>query len=196
MGNIFKFICYSKNNYENFKKIIIPLLGALGEINHVHPNDKINNLYSKNIFSLLYIIIISSSFPLAIKKAYMKITGIYNDDKLNLNFDDLILDANKLNISSFMWYSYILTMILEYILLRFNDINKIPKNIIKQLQSLQIYVDKNSNKELEQIKTKVSSNIKCCLQSLNYIIINEHEKKEENNLFENCDKITDISKYF
>ena len=196
VGNLFKFICYSKNNYENFKKIIIPLLGALGEINHVHPNDKINNLYSKNIFSLLYIIIIFSSFPLAIKKTYMKITGIYNDDKLNLNFDDLILDVNKLNISSYMWYSYILTMILEYILLRFNDINKIPKNIIKQLQSLQIYVDKNSNKELEQIKTKVSSNIKCCLQSLNYIIINENENKEENNLFENCDKITDISKYF
>ena len=194
MVNIFKFICYSKNNYENFKQIIIPLLGALGEINHVYQNDKINNLYSNNIFSLLYIIIISCSFPLAIKKTYMKITGIYNDDKLNLNFDDLILDVNNLNISSYTWYSNILTKILEYILLRFNDINKIPKNIIKQLQSLQIYVDKNSNKELEKIKTEALSYIKCLLQSLNYIIINENE--EENNLFQNCDKITDISKYF
>ena len=94
MENIFKFICYSEKNYENFKKIIVPLLGALGEINHVYPNDKINNLYSKNVFSLLYIIIISSSLPFAIKKTYMKITGIYNDDKLNLNFDDLIIDVN------------------------------------------------------------------------------------------------------
>ena len=193
MENIFKFICYSEKNYENFKKIIVPLLGALGEINHVYPNDKINNLYSKNVFSLLYIIIISSSLPFAIKKTYMKITGINNDDKLNLNFDDLIIDVNQLNNSSYMWYSNILTIILEYILLKFNDINKVPRNIIKQLNQFQICLDKNTNNELEQIKLKVSSYIKCCLQSLNFII---NENKEENNLFENCNNIKDISQYF
>ena len=193
MGNIFKFICYSKNNYKNFIKIISSLLGALAEINHAYPKDKINILYSKSIFSLFYIIIISSSLPFAIKKTYMKITGIYNDDKLNLNFDDLIVDVNKLDISSYTWYSIILLIIFEYILLRFNDINKIPKNIIKQLNNLKTSTDKISNKDLEQVKIKTSSYINCCLQSLNFII---NKSKGDNTLFENCDKIENICEFF
>ena len=62
--HIIKFICYSKNNFKNFKKILVPLLSALAEINEVNPNNHKMKLYSDHVFSLLYIIIISSSFLL------------------------------------------------------------------------------------------------------------------------------------
>ena len=191
--HIIKFICYSKNNFKNFKKILVPLLSALAGINEVNPNNHKIKLYSDHVFSLLYIIIISSSFPFAIKKTYQKITGIYHISKLNLNFDKLIIDVNEINITSYQWYATILVIVIEFILLSFNDINKIPKNIINQLLLLQKKVDELDNKDLEQIKIKISSYIKSSIESLTYIIKSE---KEENNFFDNCAKIEDISEYF
>ena len=193
MKSIFKFICYSKTNFENFKNILVPLLGALAEINHVYPQEKIKYLYSNNIFSLFYIIIISSSFPFALKKSYMKITGLYNIDQLNLNFDDLLIDKDKLNISSYKWYSTLLMIIIEFILLKFNDINKIPKAIIHQILLLQTNIEKETNKDLTQFKNDIISYIKCGLNFLNYIIKSENK---DNNLFLINNNIAKISDYF
>ena len=49
--NIFKFICYSKNNFENFKKILKQFLAALAEINHVYPKEMKNDfeLWNYNV---------------------------------------------------------------------------------------------------------------------------------------------------
>ena len=190
--NIFKFICYSKNNFENFKKILIQFLAALAEINHVYPKEMKNDLYSNYIFSLLYIIIISSSIPFSLKKSYMEITGLYNKEKLNMNFGELIIDINTLNISSYNWYTTILIIIIEFILLELNDINKIPKNIINQLFLLKVKVEKLENKDLEQTKNKILSFLNCSIQSLNYILLQDNK---ENNLFENIPKIEDISEF-
>ena len=194
MKTIFKFICYSKINFENFKNILVPLLGALAEINHVYPSEKIKDLYSNNIFSLFYIIIISSSFPFALKKSYMKITGLYNIAQLNLNFDDLIIDKDKLNISSYKWYSTLLMIIIEFYLLKLNDINKIPKTVIYQILLLQTNIEKGT--DLTQYKNNFTSYIKCGLNCLNYIIKSENK---ENNLLlinNNIEKISDyLSSY-
>ena len=64
--NIIKFTLYSKINFENFKKILSSLIGALAEINHSYPNNLKDNLYSHPVFSLLYILIMISSIPLTL----------------------------------------------------------------------------------------------------------------------------------
>jgi hypothetical protein len=122
----------------------------------------------------------------------MEITGLYNKEKLNMNFGELIIDINTLNISSYNWYTTILIIIIEFILLELNDINKIPKNIINQLFLLKVKVEKLENKDLEQTKNKILSFLNCSIQSLNYILLQDNK---ENNLFENIPKIEDISEF-
>ena len=190
---IVKFIFYSKDNFENFKKILVPLIGALAEINNVLPNNMKNNLYSNNIFSLLYIIIISSSMPFALKSYYVKITQLFDINKLNLNFDEIIKDVNQLRINSYEWYIIIILIIIEFILLSFNDIKKIPKILIDQVLNLKKKITDDKNQEFQQIKSKISYFINNFINCFNYISKLENG---ENNLFENCEKIKDISKYF
>ena len=189
---IINFIFISENNYKNFKKILIPLIAALAEINHEYTKAMKENLYSNSIFSLLYIIIISASLPFAIKKSFIKITEIYYINQLNLNFDEFIIDVNQLHFNSYIWYTTALISIIEFILLKFNDKNKIPKTIINQIKLLQEKIEEIQNSDLVQIKDKTSSYIKCSIQIMNYISTIENE---ENFLFENCDKIEDISEF-
>ena len=189
---IFKFIFYSKHNFENFKKILVPLIGALAEINQVIPTNMKNKLYCNDVFSLLYIIIISSSIPYSIKKSYIKITELYTIDKLNLNFDEVFIDIINLRINSYEWYITITINIIEFILLSFDDINKVPKNLINQILLIQKNIAKINNKDLEQITNRISSFIKNIIQSFNYIVKSENQ---ENNLFENFVEIKDISEY-
>ena len=183
-------------NTDNFEKILVPLIGSLAEINHIFPKDKIDNLYSHYIYSILYIIIITSSASFAIKKSYMKITGIYNIDKFNLNFEELMIDANELNNISYEWYFKILIIIIEFILLKFNSKDKIPQNIINQLLLLQNLVEKDDLIN----QTKNSSRINCFIQTINFIFKAENE---ENNLLdtddndkENNEIVKDISHFF
>ena len=190
---IIKFTFYSENNFKNLKLILIPLLGSLAEINNVCPENMKNSLYSHDIFSLLYIIIINSSLPFAIKKSYMNITNIYNIDKLNFFFDESIFDINQLGVNSYKWYTTILIQIIEFLLLKLNDVNKIPKNLINEILSVQKKIEEEKNPKLEQVKIKIASYIKNSILILNYIFKLE---KEENNLFGNCEKIVDISNYF
>ena len=190
---IIQFIFYSKINFENFKNILVPLLSALAEINQVIPPNMKNNLYSNSIFSLLYIIIISSSLPFAIKKSYMKITELYNINKLNLNFEEIIIDVNKLRINSYEWHVTILIVIIEFILLSFNDIKKVPKSFINQISIIRKKIGEIKDKDLEKDKIKIFNYVRNSILSLNYIFKFE---KDEKVLFENCEIIDNISKYF
>ena len=128
--NIIKLVIYSKSNFDNFKKILTSLLGALAEINNIFPEDSKNNLFSHYCFSIIYIIMITVSMPYSLKKAYIMITGLYNLDKLNLNFEELILDVNDIKTNSYQWYTTILIMIIEFILLKYNNpISMVYNNI-------------------------------------------------------------------
>ena len=187
-----KFIFYSKNNFENFKNVIVPLLSALGEINQDIPSNMKNILYSNNVFSLLYILIISSSFPFSIKKSYMKITELYNINKLNLNFDEMTIDAKQLRINSYEWYVTILIVIIEFILLSFNDIQKVPKSFINQISIIRKIIGEIKVKDLENYKIRIFNYVRNSILSLNYIFKSE---KDDNILFENCETIDSISKY-
>ena len=191
--NIIKFMFYSKDNFENFKKILVPLIGSLAEINQVIPKNMKDNLYSNNAFSLLYIIIISSSMPFSIKKSYIKITDLYTIDNLNLNFEELIIDTNKLRFNSYEWYITMLAIIIEFIILSFNTTNKVPKFFINNILNLYKKVKEEQNQDLQNIKTKISNLLKNIILSFNYI---SKLGNDDSVLFEKCQKIKDISKYF
>ena len=182
---IIKLICYSENNFMNFVKILSSLIAALAEINHIFPNNLKNDFYSNYIFSLLYILISNSQIPFALKKTYSLVTGLTNFDKLNLNLDELIIDIEKMNITSYQWYISLIIKGIELILLKYNDINLIPKKLIEQL----IYI-KNT---VEKKDTKLFSLISNSLNILNYICT---VGDEENNIFPKCEKIEDVQTYF
>ena len=184
--NIIKLVLYSNYNFENLKKILSPFLAALAEINHVLPNDIKSNFYSHYAFSLLYILIINSSVPFSLKKSYMLITGICNNDKLNLKFEELILDFDIIKNISYRWYITILIIIIEFILLEFNDIKILPKKLIDQLINL-------SQKEELNKDTELTFHINFAIQIINHLCF---EENQENNFFKNSKKIDDLPNYF
>ena len=180
-------ICYSEKNYLNFKKILVPLLGALAEINHVLPENYQKELYNNHIFSSLYILIVCSSVPMALKKSYEMITGLNDVNKLCINFDVLILDINEYNFICFEWYSTILYIYIGFVLIVFNDYKKVPKNIISQLIKLNKNGDNNFNNKIEN-----NLLIKLLVNSLNYIC---DLKEEENNILKNNEKVYNLSEF-
>ena len=186
MKNIIKLVCFRKNNFDNLRNILIPLLAAFAEINHVYPNNLKNNFYSHYTFTLLYILIMNSTFSFSIKKYYTFITGLDNINKLNLNLDEFIIDVNSLNISSYGWYIIMIINIIEFILLKFDDINLVPKKLIEQLFTLQKLI-------LALNLESLSSLINCSIQILNNICTAENG---ENKLFDNIQKIENMSDYF
>jgi hypothetical protein len=127
------------------------------------------------------------------KISYIKITELYNINKLNLNFDELIIDVNKIRINSYEWYITMLITIIELILLSYNDIKKVPKYLTNQILLIYKKIEGITNKDIEQTINRISSYVKNSILSLNQIFKTENE---ENNLFENYDKIKDISEYF
>ena len=185
---ILKFICLSKNNFLNFKDIFVPLLGALGEINHSLPIEYQKDLYNDHIFSSLYILIISASIPLAHKKAYILITGLDDINKLNIIFDDFIINIDSLDTKCFGWYSIILYIYIEFILLVYGDYCKIHEKIFEQLKSLYSV----SIKCLEEI-TEINSLIKLLIGSLKYIC--EDEKGDINNILHFFLKVDNFSQF-
>ena len=184
MKKIIKLICYSKNNFDNFKKILTSLIAAIAEINHIYPNNLQNNFYSNYVFSWLYFLIINSELPYSIKKSYILITGLDNMEKLNLNIEEYIVDVNNMSINSCKCYLSILISYLEFILLKFNDINLVPKKLIEQLLLLQ---ESTLTKD-----AKLISLINFSFQIFNYICFTENEN---NLLFPNVDKIKDLTNF-
>lgn len=186
MKNIIKLVCFRKNNFDNLRNILIPLLAAFAEINHIYPNNLKKNFYSHYTFTLLYILIMNSTFSFSLKKYYAFITGLDNINKLNLNIDEFIIDVNSINISSYGWYIIMIINIIEFILLKFDDINLIPKKLIERLFSLQKLI---SELHLESL----SSLINCSIQILSNICTSENG---ENKLFDNIQKIENMHDYF
>ena len=123
----------------------------------------------------------------------MKITELYNINKLNLNFEEIIIDANQLRINSYEWHVTILIVIIEFILLSFNDIKKVPKSFINQISIIRKKIGEIKDKDLEKDKIKIFNYVRNAILSLNYIFKFE---KDEKVLFENCEIIDNISKYF
>ena len=167
-----KMICLSENNYKNFKKVVVPLLGTFGEISHVLNDLHSSNIIGKNhrsflfddeVFSTLYILILLSTFPLNIKIMYRKIVGINDNlDNLKLSLDSIIsgidLNMDIFPVNNGNWYFTILIMYIEFILIYFNSSEKVPAKLIKQIK-LFSNIDENENnlEENKAIKTVIKS---------------------------------------
>ena len=190
MIKIIQLVCYSRCNFDNLKNILTSVLAAFAEINHVYPDNLKNNFYSHYTFTLLYILIMNSTFCFSLKKYYTFITGLDNINKLNLNFEEFPIDANWLNITSYGWYIIMIINIMEFILLTFGNKSLISKKLIEQLLSLQKLISAKSESLLPLIN--------CSMQIMNNICTSETpetQEKEENNLFDNIPKIENLPKY-
>ena len=181
--NIIKIILYSPKNFGNFKKTLTSFLAALAEINHIYPNNLKNDFYSNPTFSLFYILIMTLSLPFSIKKSLMMITGKYNIDKLSMNFEELIIDVEELSAISYRWYATLLIMIIEFILLQYDTLALIPKQLIEQLNKIQKLVIAKDDKSKMYIKYSI--------QTINYICLEENKE----NLFENCEEIENFQDF-
>ena len=163
-----KMICLSENNFKNFKKIIVPLLGTLGEISHMLNDLYKSNLIGKNhisflfgdeVFSTLYILILLSTFPFNIKIMYRKIVGINDNlDNLKLSLDSILSNKDIFMFNNGNWYLTILIMYIEFILIYFNSSEKVPAKLIKQTKLfLDIEENENNSEEIKAIKTVIKS---------------------------------------
>ena len=152
---IFKLICLSENNYENFKKIIISLIGALSEISHSLNNLIDSNLISNEYKSILYkdeviytlfIIIINSEVPNNILNVYNQIFKVYDNwNEIEFLMDYIIIDIDNNENIDLYWYSSILLNIIIFNLLYFDSHEKIPKNLINQINKINAYINKKNS---------------------------------------------------
>jgi len=160
---IIKLISLSENNYNNFKNIIIPLIGSISEIIH-----SLNNLYSSKIISNkyksilfkdqiiydFYVILANANIQANIIFAYQKMFEIdINFDNINKAIDyPIIININKIKLSNkcLFWYFKIIYSFVTFILLYTDSKDKIPIELISQLNSINEYINnsfKNENEE-------------------------------------------------
>ena len=152
-----KLICLSEKNYNNFKKIIVPLIGALSEIIHslnnlsslnLLPTEKSTNKFNDEVFHTLCIIIFITSFPINIKKMYQNIIGLdQNLDNLICSMDSIIFDIEKTKFKSMDWYFTFLIMSIEFLMVFFNSSKKVPIDLMNQLAKIITHQNKGLERD-------------------------------------------------
>lgn len=169
-------IYFSELNLYNFYEIIIPLLSALSEIDTTINSDIKNELYKDNNFYNLFILISISPCSTKIKNIIQKFFGI-NISNMNLNFVDfknsekILLKYNK----SLDWYSFMIFIKIEFIILTTNDINKIPKGFFSILLSIYNSINNNINL-VKNIPEEKKTKIKLMIQLFFLVLNNIYEK--------------------
>ena len=162
---IVKLICLSENNYNRFKKIIVPLIGSLAEIIHAlndFPNLELKSMLLKDeIIFILYIVIINSKVSKNITQIYQNIFELENNiNNFKFSFDFIIFEIEKININNLKWYFISIFNFIIYLLIYFDSKVKIPINLIEQLNLIdnKIYLCqyKNSNKNNILLKPFIS----------------------------------------
>ena len=150
---IIKLICYGESNYKYFKKIIIPLIGALAELLFLLNNLVSSKLISNEIFQnlhkceeiyILFIIIINSDVPNNIIKLYQNIFKIdKNWSNIDFTFNILNIDIDKNENIDLLWYFSILFNFIVFVLLFFDSSKKVPKNLIEKLDIIHLKINEN-----------------------------------------------------
>jgi len=159
---ILKLISLSENNYNNFKNIIIPLIGSFSEIihdlNNLNSSKIISNKYKDILFKDqiiydFYIILANSNIQTNIISAYQKIFEIdTNFNNINKAIDyPIIININKIKISNInlYWHFKIVYSFAAFILLYTDSADKIPIEYISQLNSINEYINNNIKNENE-----------------------------------------------
>ena len=194
----------SQSNLKNFNDIIIPLTGALSEITSVLGKEEKEKLFNDNDIYVLYTFVILSPLPKTAKDIFKNILGLDDIDKLNINYK-AIFERKFLKINSIDWYCFVLFAHIEFILLIYNDIEKVPKELFEQLHEIFNNL-KNSNKDndiyknIDAIqKTKILIIIQFFIGIVNYFypdkIENFKEFKKIDDLYEFINGASFINKY-
>ena len=179
----------SKNNLENFYDIIIPLTGAISEISCLLSPKENEKLFKNNIIYNLYIFIMISPLSKTAKDIFKDIVGISDINNLNIDFKEVISEKKFEKINSIEWYCFLLFAYIEYILLIYNDIEKVPKEIFEQLYNIFNYLNNNKTyKNMEQ-KTKIIIIIEFFIGIINKIYPNKIDN------FKDFKIIEDLSEY-
>ena len=145
---IIQLIFLSKNNYLNFKNIIISLIGSLFEIYNIFKRfslNKIPNLFN-NIETIkdLFIIIVNSKVSWNIKNTYQKIFDINNKslENYNCSMDYILFNENNKSVD-LNWYFEMSFNFMLFILLYSNSRSNLPKPLLKQLEKIYSYIPIN-----------------------------------------------------
>ena len=190
-----KMICLSENNYKDFKKIIVSLIGSLAEILHTLKslsNNYVTLLFKDEIFFVLYIIILNSTISNNIKRIYknlFKIDDYFKND--NYKFESIYFNIKKNRIKNLDWYFLFLFNFIEFMMLYFETTENIPKKLIKQLTIIYLY----KKEELKNI-----SNNSVIISLIPFIDFMEEycfgEKKNINEIFKTYHNLLKDSKFY
>ena len=199
LKTIIKMICISESNYKKLRKIIIPLIGALGEIYHslnelssskIISEEKILNLFNDEVFSSLYIILLISSFPYNIKEMYRKIVGINkNLDNLKISLNSII-DIDIEQIKNSNWYFTLLVICLEFIFIYFDTSKKVPYTLINTITFFLSMNKKKNNKDIVKKEEAIM-----ILTNIMNKFYNEEDKNNDENLIEDKNFLNDNNYY-
>ena len=199
LKTIVKIICISEKNYKNMKKIVVSIIGSIGEIYHllnelciynIITNEKISILFKDEIFSTIYILLLISSFPYNIKEMYRKIVGINNNlDNLNISFDS-ILNIDKDKIKNKNWYFTLLVICLEFIFIYFNSSKKVPFTLINSITFFLPLNDNDKNKDFMKKEEAIM-----ILTNLMNKFYNENDKNNSENIIEDKNFLNDNNYY-
>ena len=199
---IVKLICLSEHNCNNFKNIIIPLVGSISEIIHVLNTQ--SNLEAKSIilkdeiiFILYIIIIFCHSSGKNVIKIYENIFEIKNNiDKYKFSFDFIIFDLKSIKVDLYWYFLMIVNIIISFLIF-FDSKDKIPKEIISQFDSIKELLGDNENqKEADNFNNILAINNFIaiinyyCSESKKELLIDNNELKENKIFLQNLIYIT------
>ena len=157
----------SKKNLLNFFEIIIPFISAFSEVNETLNAQLKKEIYKDSYFINLYILIMISPSPNSSKRLFQNLIGLNEKSKINFIFTDFKNSEKILmRYNSLEWYSFMLFVYIEFIILTTNDIDKVPKSIFSLLLNIFNSLSNNINivKKLDYlIKTKIMLMIKTFL---------------------------------
>ena len=140
---IVRLISISEENYNNFKKCIIPLIGAFAEITSSLNNlkksnllaaDLENSLYSDEIIYSLFIAIVYTRNENVIEM-YSSIFDIKkNYNTISFKMDYLLYDINVIKESNLIWYFTVLFSYASFIRIFNNSLKNSPDSINKYFE--------------------------------------------------------------
>ena len=94
----------------------------------------LSKLFNKEVFFILYIIILNQNIPNNIKEAFGLIFGINkNFNNFNFTMQPIIFNLKEIKISNLVWYYFIIFYFTEFFFLYFGSKEKVPSQLIEQL---------------------------------------------------------------
>ena len=181
------------NNFNNFKDIIIPLTVALNEISSILNEEEKAKLFKNEVIYYLYIIILISPVAKTAKIIFKDVMNLDNICNIDINYEKIYSEEKMLKVDSIDWHCFIIFVYIEFNLLIYNDINKVPKELFEYLYKIFNTLNNNSNDALKSIDQIQKTKILIIIQFLIGIINNFYAEKIE--IFKDFKKIDDLYEF-